>query len=333
MESLISYFDADNPCWIAELLRSRGEDAGLLPGLVDSGILSLNSGIYSLTDSGVKEFARVNKELFMGLKAGANPVNPRRSLLRTRLRILLDETHQQRWGLKDFRTDARLTFYPALKSRELFGLEGGRLNWLYPRNLLYLKLAEDFPIPAVDRRAVNLTHANGVAGRNHWRESAAGVLPVDLLYLSRYDFMSYQNFRGHSNDPLGLINANRFLFVFPDDNDIGNLQTIGNFHLWLNYLRRVQIPGYVDCDTQEQFSVSWLIFATEREAEAARITEKLSVHGETLLGEASPCEIWSISLEALTRAKEKHEIISELLIQIAMPIQRDILSTSPPNII
>ncbi|HAH69639.1 MAG TPA: hypothetical protein DCL58_07635, partial [Synergistaceae bacterium] len=85
------------------------------------------------------------------------------------------------------------------------------------------------------------------------------------------------------NDLHKVINTDRFLFVFPDKNTEKNLVTVAKFHLWLNTLRRMMIPGYVDRDTQEQDSVSWLIFTTEKEDEAASLAQELGVFGEELV--------------------------------------------------
>jgi hypothetical protein len=87
----------------------------------------------------------------------------------------------------------------------------------------------------------------------------------------------------------------------------------------------MMIPGYVDRDTQEQDSVSWLIFTTEREDEAAAMAEELGKFGEKLVENANPCEIWTVSMEALENVTEKRELIWELLPEIAHPAQRTII--------
>lgn len=324
MESIITRFDKDNPCWTEELLRSAGEDTSLLPELVERGLLRQNGDIYCLTGAGAAEFRRAAAELFLGTECGAAPQDAKRSLARSKLRILLDNAHSQRWGLKEYHTGIDLGCRPALRSDEIFSLTGGNLSWLYQDSPIYRKIAEDFPYADVNGRDTGLVPPAKLAEWCAEFAPAEGILPVDLLYLSRYDFMEYKDFKGHPNDPLGLINADRFLFVFPEEDAAGNIHTIGRFHLWLNFLRRMQIPGYADCDTQEQFSVSWLVFAAETEAEAARVREQLAPFGERLVRPASPCEIWTISLEALGKITEKQEVISELFYSAAVPVQRDI---------
>lgn len=324
MESVITRFDRDNPCWTEELLRNAGEDVSLLPELVERGLLRRSGEIYSLTAAGAGEFRRAAAELFVGTECAEEPKDAKRSLRRTKLRVLLDGAHLQRWGLKEYHTGIELEYRPGLRREEIFSLRDGNLSWLYQDAPIYREIAADFPRADAGGRSVSLVPPAKLA---EWRAARApleGTLPVDLLYLSRYDFMEYKDFKGHPNDPLGFINADRFLFVFPEDDAAGNIHTIGKFHLWLNFLRRMQIPGYAECDTQEQFSVSWLVFATETESEAVRVREGLAPFGEELVRPASPCEVWTISLEALGKIVEKQDVISELFYSAAVPVQRDI---------
>lgn len=325
MESLLFRFDSDNPCWSEDLLEMAGENAACLPSLIERGFLSRNGGIYTLTEKGVEFFESEGREFFIAEAPGRRPECPERSLARTKLRLLFDGAHLQRWGLKEFYTAVGLEFHPALTGAEIFRLEEGNVVWLYRNSAVYKKLAADFPAAEVDKRSTDSISGDRIAAWHREHSPEAGLFPVDLLHLSRYDFIAYSGFKGHPRDPLKLINADRFLFTFPGDSIAGDLETIGKFHLWLNYLRRVQIPGYADCDTQEQFSVSWLIFAVETEEEAAALTARLSPFGEALVRDADPCEIWTISMEALQNVKEKQEVVSELLMLAAHPIQRALL--------
>lgn len=325
MESLLFRFDSDNPCWSEDLLKMAGEDVSCLPLLIERGFLSQDDGIYTLTEKGVEFFESEGREFFIAAAPGRRPSCPKRSLARTKLRLLFDGAHLQRWGLKEFYTDVELEFHPALTREDIFRLEDGNVAWLYQNAVVYKKLAEDFPVVEVDKRSTDGISSDRIMAWHRDNSPEAGLLSVDVLHLSRYDFMAYNDFKGHPRDPLKLINTDRFLFAFPCDSVVANLETIGKFHLWLNYLRRVQIPGYADCDTQEQFSVSWLVFAVETEAEAAALVARLSPFGEALVRNADPCEIWTISMEALQNVKEKQEVVSELLMLAAHPIQRALL--------
>lgn len=325
MESLLFRFDSDNPCWSEDLLKMAGEDISCLPSLIERGFLSRDDDIYALTEKGAQFFESEGRECFIAEAPGRRPACPQRSLARTKLRLLFDGAHLQRWGLKEFYTEVELEFHPALTGEEIFRLQDGNVVWLYQNSAVYKKLAKDFPAVEVDKRSTDGISGDRITAWLGDNSPEAGTLAVDVLHLSRYDFMAYSDFKGHPRDPLKLINADRFLFTFPSDSTGGNLETIGRFHLWLNYLRRVQIPGYMDCDTQEQFSVSWLVFAVETEAEAADLIAKLAPFGEVLVRNADPCEIWTVSMEALQNVKAKQEVVSELLMLAAHPIQRALL--------
>jgi hypothetical protein len=205
--------------------------------------------------------------MFLGTKPGRAPANRKRCADRTKLRLLLDNAHLQRWGLKDYHAGAKLDVYPKLPREEIYSLEDGKLTWKYPEAPLWNKIRAEFPTAATSGRRTDLVPSEKLSAWLAANAPAAGALNVDLLYLCRYDFMQYRDFAGHPNDPLGLVNADRFLFVFAGAEE-ENLETIGKFHLWLNGLRRLFIPGYVDRDTLEQDSVNWLVFVTQTEAEA-----------------------------------------------------------------
>ena len=324
-ESIVTRFDSENPCWTKELLELAGEDTEDLPELVRNGTLELRDGIYALSDAGILEFRRIASELFLEGEPGIQPADIKRSVDRTSLRLLLDNAHVQRWGLKDFKTNVSLPIRPALAREEMFSLEKGRLKWLYTNSPVWKKIEEEFPTASIENRSLDLVPKERLM---KWCEKNcphAGSLDVDLLYLCRYDFMQYKDFQGHPNDDLRLINTDRFLFIFPGPHEEDNLETIGKFHIWLNGLRRMIIPGYVDRDTQEQDSVSWLIFALDTEKEATAFVQGLSRYGEELVSNANPCEIWAISFEALENAEERRELIWELLPDLAHPIQRTLM--------
>lgn len=325
MEIIVSRFDDENPCWTKELLELAGEDTEYLPQLAANGTLCFEDGIYSLTDAGREVFEKVKRENFLDGEAGTAPLDRKRSAARTRLRILLDNAHVQRWGIKDFHTNVPLAVRPKLSRGEIFSLENGTLKWLYTDSPTYKKIESDFPTALIENRRTDLVSPERIVGWCAENAPEAASLDVDLLYLCRYDFMQYRDFTGHPNDPMRVINTDRFLFVFPDDAMEANLETVGKFHLWLNGLRRMSIPGYVDRDTQEQDSVSWLVFTTETEEEAERLAAELGAFGEELVKNANPCEIWTLSFEALENLDEKRELVWELLPDIAHHAQRTLI--------
>ena len=324
-EIILTMFDEQNPCWTAELLELAGEDASGLDELVSSGSLELFDGIYSLTERGKTDFERARDELFLEGLPGAKPTDPARSVKRTKLRLLLDNAHLQRWGIKVYHAGQDLDFYPDLKGEELFSFSNGTPEWSYTDSPLYKKINKEFKPALIEGRRTDLVTPERLSSWCEENSMEPGRLNIDLLYLCHYDFMQYRDFGGHPNDRMKVINTDRFLFVFPEGEIEKDLASVAKFHLWLNTLRRMMIPGYVDRDTQEQDSVSWLVFTTEREDEAAELAEELGKFGEKLVENANPCEIWTVSMEALENVKEKRELIWELLPDIAHPAQRTII--------
>jgi len=324
-EMIMTMFSEEDPCWTAELLKLAGEDISGLDGLVSNGFLELSDGIYSLTEAGRNEYDRLKNELFLEGAPGRKPSDPARSVRRTRLRMLLDSAHLQRWGIKVCHTGHELEYYPDLKDEELVSLDGGSLEWRYTASPLYKKINEEFSTALIETRRTDLVPPERLRSWCEENSAEPGRLDVDLLYLCHYDFMQYRDFGGHPNDLHKVINTDRFLFVFPNKDNEKNLATVAKFHLWLNTLRRMMIPGYVDRDTQEQDSVSWLIFTTEKEDEAVSLAGELGDFGEKLVENANPCEVWTVSMEALENVGEKRELIWELLPDIAHPAQRTII--------
>ena len=325
MESLITRFDTENPCWTSDVLARAGEDASLLPQLVNDGILHLEDEVYSLTETGAQEFERLSEEMFLGVKPGAAPADRKKSAARSRLRLLLDEAHSQRWGMKKYLSGVSLDVYPKLSREETFSLADGKLEWKYDESPVCKKMKDEVPTAFIDSRRTDMVPPEKLAAWLAANAAEPGNLDVDLLYLCYYDFMQYRDFTGHPNDPLKLINTDRFLFVFPEDDIAANVETVGKFHLWLNGLRRLFIPGYVDRDTQEQDSVSWLVFTTETESEAKALAEQLGAFGEELVLAANPCEVWTMSFEALENLDAKRELIWELLPDICHHAQRTVI--------
>lgn len=324
-ETLLTIFNEQNPCWTEKLLKLTGEETSGLDHLVSSGFLEFSEGIYSLTETGKTEFEKFKTELFLEGAPGSKPSDPHRSVKRTKLRILLDSAHLQRWGIKVYHAGQDLVFYPDLEGEELLSLKNDTLEWNYVDSPLYKKINEEFKPALIEGRRrdhVTLEKLRSWCSDNSMKPAK---LNIDLLYLCHYDFMQYRDFGGHPNDQLKVINTDRFLFVFPEPEIDKNLVTVAKFHLWLNTLRRMMIPGYVDRDTQEQDSVSWLIFTTEREDTAKFLAEQLGRYKEKLIGEANPCEIWTVSMETIGNVTNKRELIWELLPDIAHPAQRTII--------
>ena len=323
-ENIITRFDSDNPCWTAELLIRAGEDVGCLQDMVKNGLLEDSNGIYSLTAKGIEIYESLKDSLFIEKEAGRQPAVPSRSVAITKLRMLIDNAHTQRWGIKNFLSDISLKIHPKLVRKEIFSVNNGSIEWEYTKSPVWKQMEKDFPMMLIEDRSADAVKPEKLYAWYQKNSPEPGIFDIDLLYLCHYDFMQYRDFKGHPNDAIGLINADRFLFVFPGQSMDDILETIGKFHIGLINLRRMIIPGYVDRDTQEQDSVNWLVFAVERENEAVRLANELQKYGPQLVRNANPCEIWTISFEALENLEEKRELIWELLPDIAHQAQRTI---------
>ena len=326
-EAVITRFDSQNPCWTKELLLLAGEDASELSSLNEKGLLFFEDGIYSLTENGVAVFNRLKAEFFLEGEAGTpNPeIGRKQSTMRTKLALLLDMSHTQRWGIKDIKTALNLPFVPKIDEDKIVSLCEGKVRWEYSDNFLYKKLVEEFPIVFIDERRTDMVPQENIDKWMKDNGAETDYLKTDVIYLCHYDFMHYRDFTGHPNDPLKLINTDRFLFVFPKESMLDNLEVVGKFHLWQNSLRRLYIPGYVDRDTLEQDSVNWLVFVTERDEEAKILAESLEAFGKDLIANANPCEVWTLSFEALENLKSKRELVWELLPDIGHYAQRTLV--------
>ena len=109
-EMIITMFSEEDPCWTAKLLELAGEETAGLEGLVSEGFLELSGGVYSLTEDGRKAYEKLKNELFLEGSPGVKPLDPERSVKRTRLRILLDSAHLQRWGIKVYHAGQGLEY-------------------------------------------------------------------------------------------------------------------------------------------------------------------------------------------------------------------------------
>ncbi len=326
-EIAITMFDSQNPCWTEELFSLIGEDPSALSELSAEGYLHFEDGVYSLTPKGVDKFNTLKAEYFIEGVPSAPPCKDESKLcaMRTKLALLLDISHSQRWGIKDIKTAVNLPFVPKINDDDIVRMDSSGFEWTYTSDDLYKKLADDFHAVLTDERNVYTTTPEIIGEWLACNGAEADYLKTDVTYLCRYDFMQYKDFKGHPNDTMKLINTDRFLFVFPKENPVDNLRTIGKFHLWLNYLRRMCIPGYVDRDTLEQDSVNWLIFTVESEKQAVSLAQEFIALGEELIANANPCEIWTLSFEALENLKDKRELVWELLPDIAHYAQRTLV--------
>ncbi|MDO5115170.1 MAG: hypothetical protein Q4D58_03655 [Synergistaceae bacterium] len=321
---LLTLFDSLYPCWTEEMLVKEGVDIPAVASLVEEGLVVLEDGVYSLSESGRKEFGRIALENFIEEKPGRAPRDRARSAKSGALLKLLDGAHQQRWGIKQYYTSPELAIFPAvLSDGELFRVEGDSLTWPYMESEAYRRMTERF-IPSGLRGRNQRMAAEAEAGAGWLEENRqlTGCFIPDILYVCRYDYLQYEDFKGHPNDPMRLVNTDRFVFVHDSSSEAEELRDISAFRRWITLQRLVLLPDFFDIDTQEQDSICQLLFVSEREEEAAARAARLSRFGAALTAGAEPFEIWTMSVEALAAVTEKRELIWELLPDIAHPVRR-----------
>ncbi len=324
LESALLCFDEQHPCWTAEMFPLAGLDEKKAECLLKQGSLAFDDGIYYLTKEGAELFKRAAQDNFLPINPGLPTHDKRLSASRSKLILLLDRRHLQRWGIKEYVSPFCFDV-PDIPDEELFNLEGDRLEWQYLKTQPFITMLRDFPMTGTAARrkpAPSLEFIKGWLNRNV-RSRRTSV--YDLLYRSRYDFQVYAEFKPLPADPCSLLNTDRFIFSFAPkpvkENLNAYLMLIGEFHMMLTMLRRMYMPGYTDLDSHDQDSVSWLMLTFEHEEDSIMCAEMLKSYSDFFEEPAGPFDIWSISMEALNRA-EYAEMIWELLSFTAHPISR-----------
>ncbi len=319
---LITLFDSLYPCWTEEMLAREGVDLSALDRLVKDGLIRQEAGVYSLSEAGVAEFKRLALENFIEEKPGEAPRDRARSARAGNFLKRLNAAHLQRWGIKQYYALPALEIFPRTADEELFRLAGSELTWPYMEGKEEREMEEKFPLSGLRGRKERMAAA--VERSAQWLEEKRALVDTftpDILYVCRYDYLQYENFKGHPNDPLRLINTDRFLFSFDSGDEAEELREIGRFRRWVTFQRLVMMPDFFDIDTQEQDSICQLLLVSESEQLAAARCERLARFGTALTAGAEPFEIWTLSEEALAAVKDKREIIWELLPDIAHPVR------------
>lgn len=322
--NLLLLFDENNPFWTEELIRLAGEDAGPMPFLRAGGMVADKDGVLSLTEAGIDAFERAAAEWFLPLRPGRGDGDPEKELFGTRLRLLIDTKHIQRWGLKEYQKAASFPV-PDVSDSELFSLEGGKIAWQWLSLPVIERMRSEWPETGLAARK-NPPPAPDAAV--NWLKEAGrtDLFTADLLHLSRYDFQAYTSFQPLPGDRWGLLNADRFFCLKPPAPEAGNLNwflgATGRLHLVLEVLRRMALPGYMDLDSHDQAAVNWLVFVFEKEEEARGCVSLLEPFGLDLITPAMPMDIWALSFEALSAFGEKAETIHDLLPVAGKPVAR-----------
>lgn len=314
MDELLLHFTGANPCWSRELLLLEGEnDSGLdarLANLVEKGFLHEEGGLYWLSDAGEDLFKALARECYLDEQPGYRPDDPQRRLAITKIWLHLERCNRQAGGEKKYLFDLAIPVRPAL--RQAYDLAGGKLRWLWPESPEIMATEREFPRGRIESRSTDAVSPEKWRAWRHRLPADPEPLKADLLFLCHYDMAHYLGFPGHPNDPLKLVNTDRFCFVL-NENPESCLDVLAKYHLWLHEMRHVAMPGYLDIDAQQQDSANWLVFVAQGEKEAIDLARSLARFGEALLRPAMPMELWTLSIENLEAAPAKKDVIWELL--------------------
>lgn len=322
--TLLLLFDEDNPCWTEEMAALAGEDPKGLKALSAKGLIAPLGEAWALTEEGEEAFRREAEANFLPSRPGSPGQDPAKKVFQSRLRLYLDKKHTQRWGIKEFLTEARFPI-PALEEYELFTTAKG-FRWLWPVSKAVERIRAAWPVTGLVARRLPPPPADAAREWfDHPGETPALFQP-DLLYLSRYDFESYAAFPALPGDEWGLLNADRFFFLKAPEGSPENLPwflgALGRFQLTLEVLRTMVLPGYMDLDSHDQGAVNWLIFVFEKANEAERCASLLGPMGHALVEPAAPMDLWALSFEELKNFGGKGETIHDLLPVVGKAVVR-----------
>lgn len=301
-ENILLRFDADFPCWTDDMLDAAGEDASAAKRLALDGLLKCADGIYSLSEAGRRRFTEIKEEMYLPVLPGDEGTDRRRTALACRLRLIIDMRHAQRWGIKEYMLPLRFDA-PDIHGEDLYIMKGGAPEWRWQDFWTIIKMRSDFPDTGLAARKNAVRTADEIRG---WLDANSPCVVTEefsLLYNCHYDFQAYTPFGRMASDSIGLFNTDHFIFDAVTDeraDDVSYyMERIGKFHIFLEMLRRMWVPGYSDIDALDQSCVHWLIFSFESEAAAKGCAELLRPVAEDAVRPVLPAEIWSVSVEGL----------------------------------
>lgn len=319
--SLLLLFDTNRPCWSATLVELAGDDPAGLGILEERKLLErVDSEAYVLTAAGRERFTALARECYLETVAGYPPPDPEHCLFCLESILRLDQGFNSPWGSKDAKADIALSYIPSLPVAnsldELGALQG------HP---LVLSFAAEFPRIGAEAPRPSMEKLEA------WvRQSGAsrGNLPLDVLFLHRYDYTYYMD-ASAPGDSLRLLNTDRLMIRLAEPFGIGEdaflkqvAGDLSSLRPFLEYARRFLLPGRFDTDTQEQSSVTWWVWATRTETEASILQRWLAPVSDRLIGPSAPLDFWIFSLEGLQAERERHETFYELFESAAIAVAR-----------
>jgi hypothetical protein len=275
-------------------------------------------GNYCLSDHGKNVLLDYGYECGVPVFLPEARANEDDAVWATRFRLLFDNSFVGRWSLKEYRQNVRMSYYPGLSRRETWVMdEEGRSRWLYRGHHMVQDFLKRYPHTGISARKKK-TPDSKEAGR--WCRSQGfpeGSLFVPLLFLSRYDFPHYARFPPLDQDQWGFLNADR-MFCFrspvPSEESIPVcVDTIAGIHLFLQYYRRVHLPGYTHFDAENQENLNWIVWVTDSDDEAESLLSLLKQLGTSLADFELPLDIRVLSLETLQKVRNPYETVYDLL--------------------
>lgn len=325
LECVLLLFDTQHPCWTLEMAKLQDITPDKMKTLCHRGLLLKEDNVWCLSPEGIEEFKRVAQESSLPLLPGYPAKNKRLEAKRSRLQMLLDKRHQQRWGLKEYCKPFCFEV-PDLTTDELFSIEEGVLSWKYLENNVFRSVKRDFPVTGLAARKLPLPDPKRIECWINKEIPIRRFMEVDVFYKSRYDFLAYAHLPQQPCDPCRMLDTDHFFCVFPPLSSHPSsselLRILGEFHMFLTLMRHLYMPGYVDLDSLFQDGINWLIYTYDTEEEAIACRDFLAPWAESLVGPASPFEVWSLSFQALQEYGEVGETIHDLLPFVAHPIWR-----------
>jgi hypothetical protein len=253
--SLLLLFDENRPCWSARLVELAGEDPSSLEILEGMDLLRrAGKEGYVLTEGGRERFRQLAKESFLEDLPGNPPLDPDKSLFSLEVLLRLDKGFHSPWGSKDAKTAVELPYFPALPSApsldDLPTLE---------RHPLAVSFSAEFPRTPSPSGGLRAERLHEWAARTKAEE---GRLPLDILFLHRYDYAYYIEASAPA-DPFRLLNTDRLMIRLAEPAENGAedflkqaARDLSSLRPFLEYARRFLLPGRFDTDTQEQSSVT-----------------------------------------------------------------------------